>query len=699
MTICSSEQMVEIRRNAVRLTRDEIFQPLMVIDENSPQTDSSDEMDIFTPNAEGMIRLEEIPTEPPAGANLTLAIATTNDVNGGRVGSYVKGKGVMTGPDIRGGQLFGLQMGSGSGFANTEGADVVLEEDEAYAGEQKGKLPPSMWGQVFVNRDAKKVHMSLHALANKYIYFVRKSEPGKVVLECSGVSCHWRVYATKITGARGLKSRHWIVTTVALGPRPGALREMMRTDHSVPISYWTAWKSREISIENGRRNVGAAYSTLPSYLQQLAVANPGTLVALETSKGPCSVQSFKYLFLSFGASQKGFDFMRKVVIIDGTHLKAKFARCLLTTSAQDENYQIFPIAFGIVDSENDQSWTWFFNKLLAVATDATDLVFVSDRHTAIYSGIRRLSITALPLFKILWVYPMAKHCACLLHLQRNVQTIFKKKHLGYLLGRAARAYKLEDFYLHFNELKVVDDACADYLIRVGLEHWARSYFDGARYNIMTSNLAESLNAALSEAREYPIVPLLEYIRSTMMGWFSSRRDAAAKNVGALTLKVTDIVMRNFTDSTGYAVKHIINNEYEVVDGNGMYHRVDLNKKTSSCKEFDTLAIPCAHAVSAAIYARDSVESKVVVYYSNTYWGLAYSGSINPVEQANIDVYKFGVDGEDGHLLPPATRRPPGRLRKARIPSEFKMSGALKRRRTCSICGGTDHNKVTCKTPI
>ncbi|KAH0869732.1 hypothetical protein HID58_076754 [Brassica napus] len=277
MTICSSEQMVEIRRNAVRLTRDEIFQPLMVIDENSPQTDSSDEMDIFTPNAEGMIRLEEIPTEPPAGANLTLAIATTNDVNGGRVGSYVKGKGVMTGPDIRGGQLFGLQMGSGSGFANTEGADVVLEEDEAYAGEQK----------VFVDRDAKKVHMSLHALANKYIYFVRKSEPGKVVLECSGVNYHWRVYATKITGCprfeiktldsnhrctvseRGQFRRHATSSIVGgmmrgkyvgtgSGPRPGALREMMRTDHSVPISYWTAWKSREISIENGRRNMSGA---------------------------------------------------------------------------------------------------------------------------------------------------------------------------------------------------------------------------------------------------------------------------------------------------------------------------------------------------------------------------------------------------------------------------------------------------------
>ena len=45
-----------------------------------------------------------------------------------------------------------------------------------------------------------------------------------------------------------------------------------------------------------------------------------------------------------------------------------------------------------------------------------------------------------------------------------------------------------------------------------------------------------------------------------------------------------------------------------------------------------------------------------------------------MEQANIAVYKFGVDGEDGHLLPPATRRPPGRPRKARFASrgEFKV---------------------------
>nr|VDD21611.1 unnamed protein product [Brassica oleracea] len=96
----------------------------------------------------------------------------------------------------------------------------------------------------------------------------------------------------------------------------------------------------------------------------------------------------------------------------------------------------------------------------------------------------------------------------------------------------------------------------------------------------------------------------------------------------------------------------------------MYYRVDLDNRTCSCKEFDALVIPCAHAVSASVYGKEPVENKVDVLYSNAYWASAYSGSIKPVEQAKIAV-----------------------------------TGAFKRRRACSRCGGTDHNKVTCKMPI
>lgn len=258
-----------------------------------------------------------------------------------------------------------------------------------------------------------------------------------------------------------------------------------------------------------------------------------------------------------------------------------------------------------------------------------------------------------------------------MHTQLNVQTIFKKKHLLYLISRAATAYLLEDFYVHFNEIKVVDIACADYLIRIGLEHWARSQFAGARYNIMTRNLAESRNAALSTSREYPIVPLIEYVRSMMMGWFSSRRAVSGTNTSSVTPKVADLLTRNFTVSTGYDVRHIINAEFEVRDEGGQYYRVDLGRKSCSCKEFDTLHIPCTHVVSAAVHSGLKVETLVAEEYNNAYWAQAYGGSINPAHGAEL-VAETTVGDVGVKLLPPGTSRPPGRPRRSRILSAGKL---------------------------
>ncbi|KAL0697215.1 hypothetical protein Bca4012_064395 [Brassica carinata] len=259
-----------------------------------------------------------------------------------------------------------------------------------------------------------------------------------------------------------------------------------------------------------------------------------------------------------------------------------------------------------------------------------------------------------------------------MHLQQNVQTIYKKKHLQYLISRAARAYRVEDFNIHFNEIRLIDSGCADYLTRVGFQHWARSHLNGARYNIMTSNLAESLNAALAEAREYPIVGLIEYIRSMVMGWFSSRRVSAITNVSALTPRVAAMVGRNFAVSTGYGIRHIINSEYEVRDHGGAFYRVDLKSKKCSCKEYDMIGVPCTHAVSAGVNSGLKVETLVFTEYSNENWLLAYTGSVSPVVVPNVaDVIAAG----GMKLLPPSTRRPSGRPRRTRIPSagEIRVS--------------------------
>ncbi|CAN6929893.1 unnamed protein product [Brassica oleracea var. botrytis] len=149
--------------------------------------------------------------------------------------------------------------------------------------------------------------------------------------------------------------------------------------------------------------------------------------------------------------------MRPVIIIDGAHLSGKYAGCLLTASAEDGNYQVFPLVIGIVDGENDSAWEWFLKMLSQFIPNNDNVVFISDRHSSIYHGISK-------------VYPDAKHCACVLHLKRNIRTYFKNKHLSYLVGKAARAYTLEEFYTVFNEIKMINQDCADYLLRIGLEH-------------------------------------------------------------------------------------------------------------------------------------------------------------------------------------------------------------------------------------
>ena len=189
-------------------------------------------------------------------------------------------------------------------------------------------------GQVFIDRSAFKTHMSLYALAKKFRFYCRRSEPGKMVRDCKGDECNWRVSASKLAGCSRFQikvlSEHHTCTVdercdfkrhatstligemvrskfsgVGQGLKPGTLREFMRTDHQVPITYWKAWKSREIAIERGLGNTTDAYKELPSYLEQLCYANPGTVVAVETVNDGTGVERFKYMFLCFRSLCEG----------------------------------------------------------------------------------------------------------------------------------------------------------------------------------------------------------------------------------------------------------------------------------------------------------------------------------------------------------------------------------------------------------
>jgi hypothetical protein len=52
-----------------------------------------------------------------------------------------------------------------------------------------------------------------------------------------------------------------------------------------------------------------------------------------------------------------------VLSIDGTFLTGKYKGTLLVAIAADANNQLLPIAYGLAEGENKDSWLWFLSCL------------------------------------------------------------------------------------------------------------------------------------------------------------------------------------------------------------------------------------------------------------------------------------------------------------------------------------------------
>ncbi|XP_062089113.1 uncharacterized protein LOC133795673 [Humulus lupulus] len=409
--------------------------------------------------------------------------------------------------------------------------------------------------------------------------------------------------------AEHLKARY---EGVKKGPNPAQIVNEMNKNLGVKCSYW---KARKCAHELIRGSAANSYPKLPSYLYMVQKSNPGTYTRLIVDEE----QKFKYLFLSLGVSIRGFRYMRKVISIDGTHLKNQFGGNLLITTAQDGKFQIYPLAFGIVDYENDASWNWFLTYLRDQVPDTTDLVFISDRHKSIIKGVRN-------------VYKNAYHGACMWHLGQNIKTKFSGKGLKKLFEKTAKAYRVSEFTKLFAEISTKKPSLATYLKNASFESWSRCHFHGNRYNIMTTNNSESLNQVFREAREWPIIPLLEEIITTLSRWFYERRTNANSCPTPLTVDAEDIMRQRYEQSRYMRVTPINLSEFHV---KAMHRGVDVY---SLCSKF----------------------------YTTEFWRMAYSESIYPLPP-EIE-WLLPEEVKSQVVIKPVKLIPPVRPKNKRIPS-------------------------------
>ncbi|XP_019099752.1 PREDICTED: uncharacterized protein LOC104784195 [Camelina sativa] len=463
-----------------------------------------------------------------------------------------------------------------------------------------------------------------------------------------------------------------------VGPKvlPMHVAEALNKRFQIKMDYWKAYRTLRHARELVRGSPESGYEQLPTYLYMIKRANPGTFTQLDVDEA----QRFKYCFLAFGASIQGFPFLRKVVVVDGTFLQGKYLGTLLTATAQDGNFQIFPIAFAVVDTENDESWEWFFKQLSCVIPDDESLSIISDRHKSIGKAIKK-------------VYPKSSRGICTYHMYKNILVRFKGRAEFALVKKAANAFRLIDFQTTFDQIEAMNPALHEYLVRADVRMWTRVHFPGDRYNLLTSNIAESMNKVMSHARSFPIVQLLEEIRSMMTRWFSDRRTDALKMTTDLTRGVEKILQGRVDYAKLLTVQDIDAHQVQVTSGTSL-HVVNLKDKKCTCRRFDLEKLPCAHAIAAGEFRNISRISMSHPYYRKHYVYTSYENAIMPRE---LD------KSVPGHVItkvcrPPIPKQQPGRPKNSRIKSALEIAMEKKKPRkqyTCGNCNQVGHNRKTC----
>ncbi|XP_034217404.1 uncharacterized protein LOC117628979 [Prunus dulcis] len=233
----------------------------------------------------------------------------------------------------------------------------------------------------------------------------------------------------------------------------------------------------------------------------------------------------------------------------------------------------------------------------------------------------------------------------------------KRDHILMHFEKAAKSYSIAEFDCHFRKIKRKEHV-AQYLEEAGLHKWSRAHMDGRRYNVMTTNITESINSVLRFARMLPVVHLIGEIVNLLVKWFTDRRELALNCTTTLCPNFGEKKLRNrLEDAARMNVVKVNNAQYNVLDGD-MDGLVDLTNNSCSCRKFQLEQLPCKHVVAVCRFLKVSVYAKASRYYTRKPWMDAYSDSIYPVQPHGM--WDTPEDVRSRVVLPPMARVMPGR---------------------------------------
>src|SRR5579859_3421361 len=201
--------------------------------------------------------------------------------------------------------------------------------------------------------------------------------------------------------------------------------------------------------------------------------------------------------------------------------------------------------------------------------------------------------------------------------------------------------------------------------------------------------------------------MFEQIRHQLMAWHVARRHLEDATLGLLVKKAANFleIVTNNHARRYRSVTSIPGVLFEVKSMETQRNYiVNLTERTCTCTIWQSSGFPCGHAVSIILDQKQDPQSYVASFFTIESYKKTYEQTLFPLDLTNVngDAIHSPPTGSpisddkvsehelDDSVLPPSTRRPPGRPKKRRIHGELdevREKCVFK----CSRCGVPGHS--------
>lgn len=155
--------------------------------------------------------------------------------------------------------------------------------------------------------------------------------------KCHGVI---RLRQHRLMGSKVVKSI--ILDKIRENPNKKAVDmcSEIKSDHRLEVKYRTAWYGKERAREAVLGDEAASYSHLEWFCKCTVAANPDARIGLQFDT---EAKRFERMFVSYGASMKGFMSCRPILFMDPTFITNKYKGMFIAASAKDANQGVISL--------------------------------------------------------------------------------------------------------------------------------------------------------------------------------------------------------------------------------------------------------------------------------------------------------------------------------------------------------------------